>query len=330
MSATIVPCAFRAMNTKIELLLDAGEAAKDAASFAIEGFRAAEERFSRFLPDSELSQLNRVAGARCLVSDEMLEVLLLAEAFRATTDGAFNPLILPALEQYGYDETFDLVKRRPDFAMRLRELEPVDRAKPSIDPAMKSVKLPPRGRLDLGGIVKSWTVNRIARELRDRFGLARGCLNAGGDLVAWGGASAGGEPWLVGIENPWRPDEDVGLLALRDGAAATSGKLGRRWPTSEGTMHHLIDPASLRPSLSDVAQCTVAGPDVVECEIWAKTICILGLAEGLRLLERHTRQCEALLFASDRRIHYYGRERSLGRAWLGVPIDVVHYRPAIH
>lgn len=318
------------MNTNIELLLDPAEATPAAASFANEGFRAAEERFSRFLPNSELSQLNRVAGARCLVSEPMLEVLLLAEAFRVATDGAFNPLILPALEQYGYGETFDLVKRRTEFAMRPRELEPVDRARLRIDPAMRSVKLPPRGRLDLGGIVKSWTVDRIAGELRDRFGLSRGCLNAGGDLVAWGGASAGGEPWLIGIENPWRPDEDVGFLALRDGATATSGKLGRQWRTSEGPMHHLIDPANLRPSLSDVAQCTVAGPDVVECEIWAKTICILGLAEGLRLLDRHTRQCEALLFASDRRIHYYGRESSLGRTWIGVPVDVAHYFPITH
>lgn len=318
------------MNTNIELLLDPAEATPAAASFANEGFRAAEERFSRFLPDSELSQLNRVAGARCMVSEPMLEVLLLAEAFRVTTDGAFNPLILPALEHHGYGETFDLVKRRTDFALRPRELEPIDNARLRIDPAMRSIKLPPRGRLDLGGIVKSWTADRIAGALRDRFGLARGCLNAGGDLVAWGGASAGGEPWLIGIENPWRPNEDVGFLAMRDGAAATSGKLGRQWRTSEGAMHHLIDPASLRPSLSDVAQCTVAGPDVVECEIWAKTICILGLTEGLRLLDRHTRQCEALLFDSDRRIHYYGRESSLGRAWIGVPVDVAHYRPIAH
>lgn len=320
---------FRAMDTRIDLMYRTGKpAVSDVERLAIDWFQAAEARFSRFLANSELSQLNRVAGARCMVSEPMLEVLLLAEAYTKLTDGAFNPLILNALEHAGYQETFDLVKRRDEFLLDPEEIRVMDRAELSIDPIMRSIRIPAQSKLDLGGIVKSWATHGLAATLKDQ--LAHGLVNAGGDLVAWGGHSPDGDPWVIGIENPWDPGADIGMIALLDGAAATSSKLGRQWPTSRGMMHHLIDPNSMRPSDSEVVQCTVVGPQVVACEIWAKTICIRGIKNGLSLLSRNAQPYEALLFTSDRRIHYYGSESSLGRAWHGLPIDRCYYKqPAI-
>ncbi|MBO9596851.1 MAG: FAD:protein FMN transferase, partial [Cohnella sp.] len=199
-----------------------------------------------------------------------------------------------------------------------------NRAELFIDPIMKAIKLVPQSRLDLGGIVKSWTVKGLAAELRHRYRVVRGFINAGGDLTAWGSASGNGDPWVIGIENPWETKTELGAIALRAGSIATSSKLGRQWPTSRGTMHHLIDPSSMMPSDSEVVQCTVVGPDIVECEIWAKTLCISGVKNGLALMSRNAPRCEALLFTSDRRVHYYGREDSVGNIWHNVPIDEIY------
>ncbi len=313
---------FEAMNTRIELACMTEEsAAPEIERISIDRFRAAEDRFSRFKASSELCQLNRVAGARCLVSDPMLEVLLLAEYYRNATKGTFNPLILNALERAGYHETFDHVKQRTAYSFPMDGINVINRAEPFIDPIMKSIKLVPQSRLDLGGIVKSWTVKGLAAELRRRHRVSRGFINAGGDLAAWGSASENDDPWVIGIEDPWDAKAELGVIALRTGAVATSSKLGRQWPTSRGTMHHLIDPSSMMPSDSEVVQCTVVGPDIVECEIWAKTLCIRGVKDGLALMSRNASRCEALLFTSDRRIHHYGREDSIGHLWHNVPID---------
>lgn len=321
----------RAMNTHIQAVL-AGSKGEDAHSLETlvrSWFRRQEERFSRFLPDSELTHLNNLAGEICLVSDAMLEVVTLSEKYRQETGGLFHPLIMKALRDAGYDTTFDAVKQRGSFQDEVQR-NPIapDLISPiAIDPVMKSIRLPERTEMDLGGIVKGWTVSRLGAYLQHSLGLQRGLVNAGGDLVVWGGASAQGEPWIIGIESPWQPEADAGFLALSEGSAATSSTLGRRWPTSAGTAHHLIDPRTMRPGESDVVQCTVAGPDAARCEVWAKVLCIAGSAEGTPKFARHARDYEALLFTKDGSIVFIGPDQSIDRRWLNVKPDRIEQPP---
>jgi thiamine biosynthesis lipoprotein len=313
---------FRAMNTEVEVTLFGGkEDTAKLAELARSWFRSTEERFSRFRPDSELSHLNRLAGECCLVSNPMLEVLLLARSYADLTGGIFNPLILPALKGAGYDESFEKIGEQPLRQAKLPGNGPFAREGLSVDPVMKSLRLPPCAGMDLGGIVKSWAVKRLAAWFRSRWRVTRGCINAGGDLAVWGGADSA-DAWRIGIEHPWREQEETGLLLLAEGAAATSSKLGRRWNTNRGPMHHLIDPRTNLPSTGSVVQCTVAGPDAVECEIWAKVLCILELEEGYALFTRKTVGCEALVFTGDSRACFYGPRESLGRRWRGIRPDV--------
>ncbi|MCP1310242.1 FAD:protein FMN transferase [Paenibacillus tyrfis] len=279
-------------------------------------FEFAEERFSRFRPQSELSYLNRSAGRICMVSGTMLEVLGLAESYRKRTDGMFNPFILKALKAAGYDATFDQVRQREDH---WNTSEPDSTSMDEtweLDAAMKSVRLRPQAEIDLGGIVKGWAVSRLARWMREVWAVPCGMVNAGGDLAVWGASHRDKEQsWLIGIQNPWNPGEDAGVLHLGEGAAATSSTLGRQWLTHGSVMHHLIDPRTMSPSRSDVVQCTVAGSDTVECEIWAKTMCIAGLEHGLSLFRAEAAGCEALVFLRDGRIHFIGANASPAVRW---------------
>lgn len=320
---------FRAMNTNIEVIYEAGEdLAEEIANIAEDWFRRTEERFSRFLPNSELSRLNRLAGERCLVSDAMLEVLQLAAGYRAATNGIFDPLLLRQLERLGYSESFDRVRERETH--RIVPQPTVPRAgvpnELAINPLMKSVRFPADAKLDLSGIVKSWSVRRLANDMRTSLGVRRGLVNAGGDLAVWGGAGVEPEPWLIGIENPCEPQREIGVLAVADGAAATSSTLGRRWSTDCGSMHHLLDPRTGMPGRSGIVQCTVSGPDAVACEIWAKTLCIAGMDEGLKLMRRQTEprhRYEALLFGEDGRVIFAGDPSSLQHRWRGVPVTSI-------
>jgi thiamine biosynthesis lipoprotein len=67
---------------------------------------------------------------------------------------------------------------------------------------------------------------------------------------------------------------------------ATSGKDFRRWRRAGAWQHHLIDPRTGRPSISDVWSATVVAPSLQIAELAAKTAVILGSAEGLRWIER--------------------------------------------
>ncbi|WP_165452631.1 FAD:protein FMN transferase [Paenibacillus thalictri] len=319
------------MNTVIDCcFLCREEEADRIAAQAEAWFRYAESKFSRFMPNSELARLNRMAGKRCFISEAMLEVLLLSQSYRSLTGGAFEPLILPALREAGYMDTFDQMAGIHTSNRADAELQPIADSY-VLDPAMKSVVLPPQTEIDLGGIVKSWTAKRLAAFLRETADVNRGYINAGGDLTVWSGPDAAAQTWTVGIENPWRVEADFGFLELVNGSAATSSTLGRRWMTSRGTMHHLIDPRTMLPSSSDAAQCTVTGPDAVECEIWAKTICILGVREGFPLFSRKTAgRFESLAFTLDRETYFCGEKSSLGTRWRDMKPDHVYDTEHIH
>jgi hypothetical protein len=45
--------------------------------------------------------------------------------------------------------------------------------------------------------------------------VARGLINAGGDLRVWGGFQPA-EPWVIGIANPLNGEEDIALVSLFD------------------------------------------------------------------------------------------------------------------
>ncbi len=99
------------MNTGILL---AGEGEREAVET---GFRLAqkfvedsEKRFTRFSNQSELAQLNRSAGSWFDASKDMFEVVSLALQLYRQTGGLFDPSILEALEQAGYDRSMDEIR----------------------------------------------------------------------------------------------------------------------------------------------------------------------------------------------------------------------------
>lgn len=120
------------------------------------------------------------------------------------------------------------------------------------------------GRLDPSGFVKGWAVERAAAIL-ERAGARRLCINAGGDVLV-----RGGRPWRIGIRHPRLRDRLAGVVALRDGAVATSGAY-ERGP-------HVVDPHTGRPP-SHTLSVTVVGPDLGAADAYATAAFAMG-AEG--------------------------------------------------
>jgi FAD:protein FMN transferase len=137
------------------------------------------------------------------------------------------------------------------------------------------VALPAEVGLDLGGIAKGWTVDRAA-EMLGAWGAAM--VDAGGDIRV--SAAAGGEPWPIGIQNPFDPARGLGVVTLEGGAVVTSTVGRRRWQRDQHTMHHLIDPRTGKPSQSDLHTVTVFAPTAASAEVAAKVALILGSDRG--------------------------------------------------
>lgn len=266
---------------------------------AMQRFEEAEAELSRFRPDSGLSRLNAAAGLGPQTVSPLLWTALnrAVEAARQTL-GLFDPTVLDLLRAAGYDRSFELLNGSSDT------LGPS--AKPSCGwhqirfyDSVGQVELPAGVGIDLGGIAKGWTVDRVAVSLATHGPVL---VDAGGDIRAIG--MPGGEPWPVAVQDPFDETRDCAVLALNGGAVATSSIGRRRWQRNGQTMHHLIDPRTGQPSDSDLHTVTVLADTAEEAEVSAKTVLMLGTQAGASWLKR--RDLRGLLI--DRR----GREHSVG------------------
>lgn len=250
----------RAMGTEVELLVEAepGVETERALDRAEGEIRRLEGLLSRFIPESELSLLNR--RGRLRAGPELVQLTELAFEARARTKGRFDPTIHDALVAAGYDRSFEQVERRsplPD--------SPGARCGggASLDSATGLIELEAGVRLDLGGIAKGYAVDRACSLLAAAGPCA---VNAGGDV------SVTGRPWPVGVATP----AGVLTLELVEGAVATTGRDRRRWWTESGEAHHLIDPATGRPAESDLLRVTAVARTAVEAEVAAKALFLAG------------------------------------------------------
>jgi thiamine biosynthesis lipoprotein len=135
-----------------------------------------------------------------------------------------------------------------------------------------------RTRFDLDGVAKGWIADRALLALRH---YPEAMVDADGDIAS---STPHGTDWTIGVADPSHPGRDLVVLDLdrigqRVVGVATSGIDVHRWgPGSD--RHHLIDPATGRPAVSDVAQCTVLAESAALAEVVAKAIVIRGSVWG--------------------------------------------------
>ena len=276
---------FRAMNTDVETIIclpdGESENGKRILQRAETMFRVIENILSRFNPDSELSLLNASAGSPFKANSVLFEVVKAALEAARQTGGAFDPTLLDQLEAAGYDRSFEetaLPRKTP-----LPEL-PATRyhwQNIQLDPACSTIYLPSGCHLDLGGIGKGWAVDQVSEILKYSSGYA---VDAGGDIRV-GGRQAGGKPWTIGIADPFDENSNLETVELKNGAICTSTSQRRKWQTGGRWQHHIIDPSTGRPTLSEVVSASVLAPCAVQAETLAKAAIILGTREGIGLLE---------------------------------------------
>lgn len=266
------------MGADCHVLVVGGERLVAAGQRRIEDL---ERRWSRFLPESEISQLNGRPERPVVVSPDTYLLVNRAVAAWNATGGLFDPTVLNAVVAIGYDRSFEYVGGR----LKTPISEP--KAPPGCDaiglePALHAITLPGGLAIDPGGIGKGLAADLVATELMDA-GAGGVLVNIGGDIRVAGRPPAG-DVWSIRVDDPIDPDRELVRLALGEGAVATSSRLKRRWWRGGNEVHHLIDPRTGRPTQSAVVAATVVSGEAWWAEAQTKPIFILGPEPGLTRL----------------------------------------------
>lgn len=258
-------------------------------------FGRVEAELSRFRSMSAVSRLNRAAGRGPQVVPPLVWTVL-TSAIEAARDsgGIYDPTLLRIMERIGYDRSFETMERIS--AAKVNSPVPAIGSwrRVRLDSGARSVSLPGDLALDLGGIAKGWTVDQAALALAM---LGPVLVDAGGDLRVVDAVD--GEPWPIGVQDPFEPERDRGLVRLSTGALATSSVGGRRWRRGDRTLHHVIDPRTGTSAESDLHSVTVHAPSALTADVAAKVVLVLGRVSGSDYLLK--RGLSARLTSVDRR-----------------------------
>lgn len=281
---------------RVELWCTDTRAAKEAMDEVIASMHHVDASMSPFRADSELSRINREAAQRPVpVGAEIFDLLELSLEFSRFSDGAFDITFASAGNLYDYRN-----RVRPDERALAAACAAIGYEGLILDRAARTVRFARAGmRIDLGGFAKGHAVDRGAAILRGR-GIENAIVTAGGDSRILGDRR--GRPWTIGIRDPRRPGKLAAVLPLANVAVSTSGDYERYFDEAGVRHHHVLDPRTGR-SPTGIQSVTVLAADGITAEGMTKTIFVLGLEKGMRLIE--TRQgVDAVVVDANGVLHY--------------------------
>lgn len=288
---------FRAMGTSMLVALECAESDSQILQQVPAWFEYWETIFSRFRPESELSRLNRASGTRVKVSAIFWDVLQTALRMEKESGGLVTAGLLGALNEAGYDRSFEFLDGSLPGVQITNQLSGAVLDQITVNAKDKTVLLPPGLHLDFGGVGKGWAAQQTAATLGK---LGPVLVDAGGDIAVQGVLSDGSQ-WPIGVEDPFHSEDEISQIMLTDMGVATSGKNRRNWMKAGVFQHHIIDPRTCKPTVSDVYSATVIGPNVIQAEMAAKVLNILGSKQGQDWLDKKP-GFESLLITTDGKV----------------------------
>ncbi len=186
-----------------------------------------DKAYSRFREDSLVTEMSRNTGVyRLPVDADML--FSHYKKFYDVTDGRVTPLIGDVLSDAGYDAKYSLIQSKPLTAPLLWD-DVLEYQYPNL--IMKKTAM-----LDFGAGGKGYLIDIVA-SLLEKEGISTYCIDAGGDIL-----TRGGQPLIIGLEDPNDSSKVIGKVALSNQSIAGSAGNRRVW----GEFHHIIDPVTLQ------------------------------------------------------------------------------------
>lgn len=280
----------------ISIVTDSKELADNLAQKALSEIKSYEQKFSRFLPGSELSQLN--LKKEMIVSKTFMEVILKAKELFKETDGAFNPLF--QVEKLGYTKTFEEIKntkfnnkQNQNFKKEKPEIYDFDFSKIIIDQNLSKIILSEGQKLDFGGMLKGYLAEKIARKIKNYHAenfinvesnkkINGVIVNIGGDIHTQG-LDSDNQEFIFNIFNPINEQDEI-LIKLYNESLATSGTYKRAWQNNGLKTHHLLDKTGTKNPESDVVSVSVIHKDGGRADAYTKMFLNLGHEEAVKIL----------------------------------------------
>ena len=278
------------MDTVVEIKVCQSRKAEasEAMDSSMKEMRRVEQKMSRFLPDSEVSSVNKEAlfeereasGLKegwIPVSDELFSLLEQSARLSDITKGCFDVTIYPLLKIWKFEDENVKVPGKGEIerALELVGYENIILQNGKIRFAKKGMGL------DFGGIAKGYSVDAAIKVLKES-NVKSAMVNAGGDIYVLGRKQ--GKPWRIGIRHPRKEGEILAIVEVEDTAIVTSGDYERFFFYEGKRYHHILSPKT-GYSVDQCQSVTIVAKKATFADGLATGVFVLGPKEGMDLIE---------------------------------------------
>lgn len=237
-------------------------------------------------------------GSLADLPPELAAVMGSSLQFHQTTAGAFDITVKPLLDLY--ENSFEKRHQPPENRQITQTLQAVGSSHLQFDNKRIAFQKEHMG-VTLDGIAKGYIVDRTMDVLR-AAGIKHALVNAGGDICVLG-TRGDGNPWNIGIQDPWNEGRCLQTVKLSQGAIATSGNY-EVYFDREKLYHHIISPRGGRP-VEGLASVSVIAPTTMMADALSTSVYVMGVGKGEAFL-RGLPGVGGLIVSSNRLKHYAG------------------------
>jgi len=222
-----------------------------------------EKQFSRFLPESELSKVNKNSGTKTYITPHFTVIFQKAKELYTKTHSAFNPLL--QVKKLGYINTFSDIQQKNIVDIIQKSSSntysyPIDFDSIILEQLENNwyITLQKNQQLDFGGFLKGYIAEEMAQKAIQYEGVTGVIINIGGDIFSMG-YDENTEPFIMSIYNPVTKkdiSQNAGII-LHNKALATSGNYKRVWQVGSEKRHHIVNPKTCTNPATDLVSASV-------------------------------------------------------------------------
>lgn len=256
-----------AMNTVISVTARSRHA-DELCKKAIDEVRRIDALMSPAAEGSDIYRINHAEhGSFTEVSPETYELIELSLMVSERTGGAFDITVNPLSELWDFTSESPSVPSKEDIEALTRRVNYRDVL---LNPDTHSVCLAKEGMsISLGAVAKGYGASRAIRLLKDG-GARDAIVDLGGNICVAGNKR-------IGIQTPFKPrGEYFTVCEVSDTSVVTSGAYERYFKEDGKIYHHIIDPKTGYPAVSDIASATIISEDGALADALSTAIFVLG------------------------------------------------------
>lgn len=285
---------FIAMDTVMTISVYDKKASKHLKA-AYDEILLMEKSFSAYDKDSEVSKINQHTNQGILVSQGILDQLLVVQKVSNMTQGALDITVLPLMKAWGFPDGNYTVPSDVEISRILKNVG-YEKIRIQEDMVYKDEDV----KIDLGSVTKGYA-GQITAELLKRNGAKAGILSLGGNMQMFG-YKPDGSLWNIAIQDPKDQEGIIGVISATDCAIITSGSYQRHFIQDGVLYHHILNPHTGYPAKSGLSSVTVVAPNGTYADALSTALFVMGSQKGIEVWKAY-HDFEAVFVTEDNTVY---------------------------